>query len=193
MYGCVFGISYILDIPIIKMCKLGGSKWMDEWVGNPSPYAYVPRIFLHFNGKMNLWQRTLNALSELYITFGTIFYVTPQHDAILKQATPFNHPSLHQFQWFEAECRTVFWWQLGKCRTQPPDCGLPVAVEQRWHLAGSTGTRTGPVQLNASETLPCVGSHTQSSTRPAGVVWVAAGHGRYGINVAYFRGNCNIV
>jgi hypothetical protein len=29
---CVFGISYMLDVPVIKMCSFGGTMWMDEWV-----------------------------------------------------------------------------------------------------------------------------------------------------------------
>jgi len=95
VYDCVFGVSYILDAPIIKMCSLGGTKWMDEWVGNPSPYAYIPQVFLHFNEKMNFWQRMFNALSELYIKLGRVFYVIPQHDAILrKHFNSSNIPSI---------------------------------------------------------------------------------------------------
>jgi glucuronosyltransferase len=95
VYDCVFGISYILNIPIIKICTFGANKWMDEWVGNPNHYAYVPQTFLHFNGQMNLWQRTLNTLSELYIKFARMFYVIPQHDAILKKYFKSNNiPSI---------------------------------------------------------------------------------------------------
>jgi glucuronosyltransferase len=84
-YDCIFGISYILDIPVIKMCPFVGMKWMDEWVGNPSPYAYLPHIFSDYNDRMNFWQRTLNTLSEIYFKLGRIFYVIPQHDAILRK------------------------------------------------------------------------------------------------------------
>jgi len=85
IYDCVFGVSYILDIPIIKLCPFGGMKWMDEWVGNPSPYAYVPQIFADYGDRMNFWQRTLNTFSEMYMKLGRIFYVIPQHDAILRK------------------------------------------------------------------------------------------------------------
>jgi glucuronosyltransferase len=34
---------------------------------------------------MNFWQRTLNTLSEMYMKLGRIFYVIPQHDAILRK------------------------------------------------------------------------------------------------------------
>ena len=28
--------------PIIKFCTFGGTHWMADWVGNPSPFSYVP-------------------------------------------------------------------------------------------------------------------------------------------------------
>ena len=75
----------MLDIPVIKMCSFGGIKWMDEWVGNSSPYAYLPQIFFDYGDRMNFWQRTLNTLSEIYMKLGRIFYVIRQHDTILKK------------------------------------------------------------------------------------------------------------
>jgi glucuronosyltransferase len=58
---------------------------MDEWVGYPSPYAYLPHIFSHYGYRMNFWQRTLNTLSEIYMELGRVFYVISQHDAILRK------------------------------------------------------------------------------------------------------------
>jgi len=84
-HDCVFGFSYVLDIPVIKMCAFSGTKWMDGWVGNPSPYAYLPHIYSDYGDRMNFWQRTLNTLSEIYMKLGRIFYVIPQHDAILRK------------------------------------------------------------------------------------------------------------
>ena len=84
-YDCVFGISYMLDIPIVKLCPFGGMKWMDEWVGNPSPHAYLPQLFSDYGDQMNFWQRTLNTLSEIYVKLGRTFYVIPHHDAILRK------------------------------------------------------------------------------------------------------------
>ena len=96
---CVFGISYMLDIPVIKMCALDGTKWMDEWVGNPSPYAYLTQVFSDYGDRMNFWQRTLNTLSEIYVKLGRIFYVIPQHDAILrKYFNSSNIPSVSVLQ-----------------------------------------------------------------------------------------------
>ena len=47
----------------------------------------------------------------------------------------------------------------------------------------------GPIQLNASEALLCVGSRTQSSIRLAPVVCVAD-PGRYGIGAERSHGTC---
>jgi len=58
---------------------------MDEWVGNLSPYAYLPQISYDYGDRMNSWQRTLNTLSEIYVKLGRVFYVIPQHDAILRK------------------------------------------------------------------------------------------------------------
>jgi len=96
---CVFGISYMLDIPVIKMCAFDGTRWMDEWVGNPSPYAYLPQLFFEYSNRMNFWQRTLNTLSEIYVKMGREFYVIPQHDAILrKYFNSSNIPSVSVLQ-----------------------------------------------------------------------------------------------
>jgi len=48
---------------------------------------------------MNFWQRTLNTLSEIYVKLGRIFYVIPQHDAILrKYFNSSNIPSVSVLQ-----------------------------------------------------------------------------------------------
>ena len=91
-HDCVFGFSYMLDIPVIKMCPFVGIKWMYDWVGNTSPYAYLPHIFSGYGDRMNFWHRTLNTLSELYMKLGRIFYTIPQHDAILRKY--FNSSSI---------------------------------------------------------------------------------------------------
>ena len=84
----------------------------------------------------------------------------------------------------------IFWTTISAWRKLPPELPLMPALAQRWHPAGSTGTRSGPVQLNASEALLCVWSRTPSSTRPAGVVWVA-GPGWYERDAERSHGTCD--
>jgi glucuronosyltransferase len=99
MYDCVFGIGYKLNVPVVKICAFGGTKWMDEWFGNPSPYAYVPGVFQEYTERMNFWQRIHNTLAEIHIKLGRIFYVIPQHDAIIrKHLNSSNIPSIWELQ-----------------------------------------------------------------------------------------------
>jgi glucuronosyltransferase len=99
VYDCVFGIGYKLNIPVVKICTFGGTKWMDEWFGNPSPYAYVPGLFLDHSERMNLLQRMHNTLAEIHIKLGRMFYVIPQHDAIIrKHLNSSKIPSIWELQ-----------------------------------------------------------------------------------------------
>ncbi|PNF23058.1 UDP-glucuronosyltransferase 2B30 [Cryptotermes secundus] len=98
-YDCVFGMGYKLNIPIVKICPFGGREWMDEWFANPSPYAYVPEILQEHSERMNLWQRIHNTLTEIHAKLGRIFYVIPQHDAILRKHLHSNDiPSIWELQ-----------------------------------------------------------------------------------------------
>jgi glucuronosyltransferase len=99
MYDCVFGIGYKLNLPVVKICPFVGAKWMDEWFGNPTPYAYVPDIFQEYSERMNLWQRIRNTLAEIHMKLGRIFYVIPQHDALLrKHLNSSKIPSIWELQ-----------------------------------------------------------------------------------------------
>jgi glucuronosyltransferase len=99
VHDCIFGIGYKLNIPIVEVCTFVGTKWMDEWFGNPSPYAYVPNIYQEHSERMNLWQRMHNTLSEIHTKLGRIFYVIPQHDTILrKHLNSTNMPSIWELQ-----------------------------------------------------------------------------------------------
>lgn len=50
VFDCFWNLLYV-----IKMCPFGGMKWMEEWVGNPSPYAYLPQLFSDYGDRMNFW------------------------------------------------------------------------------------------------------------------------------------------
>jgi glucuronosyltransferase len=86
-------------VPIIKICTFGGTKWMDEWFGNATAYSYVPSVYHDCSERMNLWQRMHNTLAEVHINLGRIFYVIPQHDAILRRhLNDSNIPSIWELQ-----------------------------------------------------------------------------------------------
>ncbi|KAJ9601565.1 hypothetical protein L9F63_000308, partial [Diploptera punctata] len=82
---CVIGLAHRLKIPVIQMCSLVGTKWMDEWVGNPAFYSYIPNTFQEFTSKMTFWQRVSNTLSELYIKMGREVYFLPKQNAIMRK------------------------------------------------------------------------------------------------------------
>ena len=82
---CVIGLAHKLRIPVIQMCSLVGTKWMDAWVGNPSFYSYVPNTFQEFTSKMTFRQRVSNTVSELYVKLGREIYFLPKQNAIMKK------------------------------------------------------------------------------------------------------------
>jgi glucuronosyltransferase len=99
IHDCVFGIGYKLNIPVVKLCTFGGTIWMDEWFGNPSPYSYVPGIYQEYSDRMNLWQRIHNTIGEIHTKLGKIFYVIPQQDAIVrKHLNSSSIPSIWELQ-----------------------------------------------------------------------------------------------
>jgi hypothetical protein len=100
----------MLDKPVIKMCSFGGNKWMDGWVVNPSHCAYLPQISSDYGDRMNFWQRTLNTLSEIYLKLGRVFYVTPQHGAILRKY--FNSSNIPSISVLQKSTALLFFNQL---------------------------------------------------------------------------------
>jgi glucuronosyltransferase len=81
---CFLPFGYKFKAPIIKFCTFGGTYWMGDWVGNPSPYSYVPNGLLDFSDRMNLWERVLNSLSNIFFRLGRQFYYLPRQDKIVR-------------------------------------------------------------------------------------------------------------
>ena len=148
---------------------------------------------MFYNTKSSYQKNMLTQKGKEYFIFGIYQHktmkgtinnvfncVTSNFFSFEKKGYIFAHTSCHQI---------IFWTTLSARRKLPPELTLQLAPAQRWHLARSTDTKPGPVQLNASEALPCVGSRTPSSTLPAPVVWLA-GPGKYGIDAERFHGTC---
>ena len=85
MYDCVLGMAHKFKVPVIEVCTFAGARWMDDWVGNPGFYSYVPNTFDAFTDRMTFWQRVHNTLSELYIKLGRKYYTLPKHNAMLRR------------------------------------------------------------------------------------------------------------
>ncbi|XP_069697675.1 UDP-glycosyltransferase UGT5-like [Periplaneta americana] len=98
---CFLGFAHKFKAPLIQICTYGGSNFMGEWVGNPTPYAIVPDPFLNLRDKMNFWERTANAVFSTIWKLTRNYYYLPGQDAIMKKH--FNHlddlPSLSELEY----------------------------------------------------------------------------------------------
>ncbi|PSN47111.1 hypothetical protein C0J52_16000 [Blattella germanica] len=97
---CALKLVHKLQVPVIKICPFGGANWMDEWVGNPTTYSYVPDIYQGLTDRMTFWERLKNTLGHLYVKAGRQFYSIPKQEAIVskyvKQSQTF--PSIYELQ-----------------------------------------------------------------------------------------------
>jgi glucuronosyltransferase len=90
---CFLGFAHRFKAAIIQVCPYGGTHWMGDWVGNPNPYSYVPDVFLHYNHRMNFWERLVNTLTGIYWRIGQEFYNIPRQEAVMKQFFNFTDPA----------------------------------------------------------------------------------------------------
>ncbi|XP_069697674.1 UDP-glycosyltransferase UGT5-like isoform X2 [Periplaneta americana] len=97
---CYLGFVHKFKAPLIQICTYGGSSYMGDWIGNPTPYAIVPDPFLNLRDKMNFWERTGNTVFSTLWKFMRNYFYLPGHDAIMKKH--FNHlddlPSLSELE-----------------------------------------------------------------------------------------------
>jgi glucuronosyltransferase len=82
---CLLGFGHKFQVPIVQVVSFGGTSWMGDWVGNPSPYAYVPDPLQNFSDRMNLWQRILNTLGITYQKVSRYLCHLPKQQAILEK------------------------------------------------------------------------------------------------------------
>ncbi|XP_066994908.2 UDP-glycosyltransferase UGT5 [Anabrus simplex] len=96
----LFGFAHVFKAPLIVLCPFGGTHWMGHMVGNPSPFAYVPDIFLSYGDHMTFIQRLHNTVLGVYALLGRALFYIPQQNAIMRKY--FNHseslPSLWEVQ-----------------------------------------------------------------------------------------------
>jgi glucuronosyltransferase len=82
---CVLGFVHKFKAPVVQVVSFGGTSWMGDWVGNPSPYSYVPDGFQNFSDRMNLWQRVLNTLGITFQKVSRCLYYLPKQQAVLEK------------------------------------------------------------------------------------------------------------
>jgi glucuronosyltransferase len=82
---CVLGFVHKFKVPVVQVVSFGGTSWMGDWVGNPSPYSYVPDPMQTFSDRMNFWQRILNTLGITYQKVSRYLCHLPKQQAILEK------------------------------------------------------------------------------------------------------------
>jgi glucuronosyltransferase len=82
---CFLGFVHKFKTPLIQVVTFGGTPWIGDWVGNPSPYSYVPDPFQNFGDRMDFCERVLNTLGITFQKMSRFFYFLPQQQAIMEK------------------------------------------------------------------------------------------------------------
>ncbi|XP_049943024.1 UDP-glycosyltransferase UGT5-like isoform X3 [Schistocerca serialis cubense] len=89
---CVHGYAHGLKAPVIVLSTFGGTDWMADMVGNPTPYSYVANPFLELGTHMGFLERLQNTLVGVGGKIVRQFLYLPRLDSILQ--TYLKDPSL---------------------------------------------------------------------------------------------------
>ncbi|XP_068081662.1 UDP-glycosyltransferase UGT5-like isoform X2 [Anabrus simplex] len=81
----LFGFAHVFKAPLIVLCPFGGTHWMDFMVGNPSPFSYVPDLFLSYSDHMTFIERLHNTVLGVYALLGRALFYIPQQNAIMRK------------------------------------------------------------------------------------------------------------
>jgi glucuronosyltransferase len=81
----VLGFAHKFKVPVVQVVAFAGSSSIGDWVGNPSPYSYVPDVMQAFTDRMNFWQRILNTLGITYQKLSRHLDHLPRQQAILEK------------------------------------------------------------------------------------------------------------
>jgi glucuronosyltransferase len=82
---CVLGFAHKFKVPVVQVVTFGGTSWMGDWVGNPSPYSYVPDPFQNFGDRMDFCERVLNTLGITFQKMTRFFYFLPKQQALMEK------------------------------------------------------------------------------------------------------------
>ncbi|PNF23012.1 UDP-glucuronosyltransferase 2B33 [Cryptotermes secundus] len=81
----LLGFVHKFRAPVVQVVSFGGSAWMRDLVGSPSPYSYVPDPLQEFSDRMSLWQRILNTLGITYQKLSLCIHHRPKQQAIMEK------------------------------------------------------------------------------------------------------------
>ncbi|XP_069690476.1 UDP-glycosyltransferase UGT5-like isoform X1 [Periplaneta americana] len=89
---CFLQFAYKFKAPVVKFCTFGGTHWMGDWVGNPSPPSYVPDAMLNLGDRMSFWERAFNLLGGTFFRLGRQLYYLPRLDAVVRNLFNVSEP-----------------------------------------------------------------------------------------------------
>ncbi|XP_044729028.1 UDP-glycosyltransferase UGT5-like [Chrysoperla carnea] len=91
----LLGIGHHFNAPIIITSPPGMCTYVDDLVGNPAPFSYVPNIMLNYSDRMTFFQRLVNSLFGFYINIYKQVVHYPAQNKILHKYFP-SAPDLHE-------------------------------------------------------------------------------------------------
>lgn len=80
--------AYHFKCPLIAFSTVGAGHWVNSLVGNPAPRSYVVDVMLHYDGKMNFWQRLNNLLVGLATEINDRLFLFPKMNELLQRFFP---------------------------------------------------------------------------------------------------------
>ncbi|XP_044729429.1 UDP-glycosyltransferase UGT5-like [Chrysoperla carnea] len=94
VYDALYAIANHFNAPLIVYAQAGPTAFVNDMVGNPNNYAYVPEWFLGFTDRMTFKQRAINTISSLFFEVIKHLYYYPQQNELTKKLFP-NAPDLY--------------------------------------------------------------------------------------------------
>ncbi|XP_065088127.1 UDP-glycosyltransferase UGT5-like [Ochlerotatus camptorhynchus] len=71
--------------PIVTISTIGYSDYMDRAMGLLTPWSFVPHMLLDYEDRMNVFQRSYNALLSTFDYIGREFHYLPEQNKLAKE------------------------------------------------------------------------------------------------------------
>lgn len=79
---CVLPLIHALQVPFIYMNGIAPTPWLLDAIASPQAFDHFPNPARCYTDEMNLWQRTLNTASGLFILFFRKWVLMPTVDRL---------------------------------------------------------------------------------------------------------------
>ena len=93
---CLLPLVQRLAAPLVYINSYPPPPWLLKAAGTPQAFDLLPNPGLNFKDEMNFWQRTLNALSGLVISFFHSWFIMPVVDRVAAEMDVPNQMSARE-------------------------------------------------------------------------------------------------